>query len=413
MANPRLLQRIAGVFRYRDYRLLMVAIVGSSIVVWMRILGTSQWILDDTGSAFLVAVIGIVQLVVQFPITLWAGTLADHLDRKQLMSISHGITAITLLALGLCNAVDFLNPFFVYVGIAIMAATHMLASPAGSAMVAVIIPEKDLMPANSTETALRNIAAIVGPLLFAVIASTLGLTWVFLAGGLITAVAALAPSLIRAVGKTVKPDQHEQQSQFALTLEGLRYTAKHPILPGLFLLDAGITTASFYREILPVLALGLFAGGASATGMLGSANSTGAIAGSFVALLLISFRAKGMLVLYASFAYGFFLFGFGLTNSLLIGIIMIALLGAADAVTVTVRQTTIMLTTPDYMRGRAFALMVLAAQTANNVGTIWVGTWAGLIGASNTMVMGGIIAIAMTALIWWLWKPIREYRSDR
>ena len=413
MANPRLLQRIAGIFRYRDYRLLMVAIVGSSIVVWMRILGTSQWILDDTGSAFLVAVIGIVQLVVQFPITLWAGTLADHLDRKQLMSISHGITAVTLLALGLCNAVDFLNPFFVYVGIAIMAATHMLASPAGSAMVAVIIPEKDLMPANSTETALRNIAAIVGPLLFAVIASTLGLTWVFLAGGLITAVAALAPSLIRAVGKSVKPDQHERQSQFALTLEGLRYTAKHPILPGLFLLDAGITTASFYREILPVLALGLFAGGASATGMLGSANSTGAIAGSFVALLLISFRAKGMLVLYASFAYGFFLFGFGLTNSLLIGIIMIALLGAADAVTVTVRQTTIMLTTPDYMRGRAFALMVLAAQTANNVGTIWVGTWAGLIGASNTMVMGGIIAIAMTALIWWLWKPIREYRSDR
>ena len=413
MANPQLLQRIAGVFRYRDYRLLMVAIVGSSIVVWMRILGTSQWILDDTGSAFLVAVIGIVQLVVQFPITLWAGTLADHLDRKQLMSISHGITAVTLLALGLCNAVDFLNPFFVYVGIAIMAATHMLASPAGSAMVAVIIPEKDLMPANSTETALRNIAAIVGPLLFAVIASTLGLTWVFLAGGLITAVAALAPSLIRAVGKSVKPDQHERQSQFALTLEGLRYTAKHPILPGLFLLDAGITTASFYREILPVLALGLFAGGASATGMLGSANSTGAIAGSFVALLLISFRAKGMLVLYASFAYGFFLFGFGLTNSLLIGIIMIALLGAADAVTVTVRQTTIMLTTPDYMRGRAFALMVLAAQTANNVGTIWVGTWAGLIGASNTMVMGGIIAIAMTALIWWLWKPIREYRSDR
>ena len=413
MANPQLLQRIAGIFRYRDYRLLMVAIVGSSIVVWMRILGTSQWILDDTGSAFLVAVIGIVQLVVQFPITLWAGTLADHLDRKQLMSISHGITAVTLLALGLCNAVDFLNPFFVYVGIAIMAATHMLASPAGSAMVAVIIPEKDLMPANSTETALRNIAAIVGPLLFAVIASTLGLTWVFLAGGLITAVAALVPSLIRAVGKSVKPDQHEQQSQFALTLEGLRYTAKHPILPGLFLLDAGITTASFYREILPVLALGLFAGGASATGMLGSANSTGAIAGSFVALLLISFRAKGMLVLYASFAYGFFLFGFGLTNSLLIGIIMIALLGAADAVTVTVRQTTIMLTTPDYMRGRAFALMVLAAQTANNVGTIWVGTWAGLIGASNTMVMGGIIAIAMTALIWWLWKPIREYRSDR
>jgi predicted MFS family arabinose efflux permease len=91
---------------------------------------------------------------------------------------------------------------------------------------------------------------------------------------------------------------------------------------------------------------------------------------------------------------------------------MIALLGAADAVTVAVRQTTVMLTTPDHMRGRAFALMILAAQTANNVGTIWVGIWAGLIGASNTMVMGGVISIVATALIWWFWKPIREFRSS-
>lgn len=403
---------MAGAFRYADFRFLMASIVGGSVVTWMRILGTSQWILDETGSAFLVALIGVVQLVVQIPITLWAGTLADHVDRKRLLNISHGITAATLIGLGLANASGMLTPFFVYLGIAVTAATHMMASPAASAMIPVIIPGKDLILANSTDTALRNVAAIVGPLLFAAIATTLGITTVFLAAGSIALLAALSPLLIRAVGKAEKPEDQKQQSQLELTLEGLRYTAKHPILPGLFLLDAGITTASFYREILPVLALGLFAGGASATGMLGAANSTGAILGSFIAVLLVGFRAKGMMVLYASFAYGFFLFGFGLANSLLMGIIMIALLGAADAVTVTVRQTTVMLTTPDHMRGRAFALLVLAAQTANNVGTIWVGTWAGLIGASNTMVMGGVISIIMTALIWWWWKPIREYRSE-
>ncbi len=406
------IQKLAGAFQYPDFRLLLAAIVGGSVVTWMRILGTSQWILDETGSAFLVALIGVIQLVVQIPITLWAGTLADHLDRKWLMTVSHGITALTLLALGLFNAAGLLSPFFVYVGIAITAATHMMASPAASAMIPVIIPEKDLIPANSTDTAFRNMAAILGPLLFAVIATTLDITAVFLTGSAIALVSAVLPFLVKAAGKAEKPEDHAQRSQLELTLEGLRYTAKHPILPGLFLLDAGITTASFYREILPVLALGLFAGGASATGMLGAANSTGAILGSFIAVLLVGFKAKGMMVLYASFAYGFFLFGFGLANSLLIGILMIALLGAADAVTVTVRQTTVMLTTPDHMRGRAFALLVLAAQTANNVGTIWVGTWAGLIGASNTMVMGGVISIVMTALIWWLWKPIREYRSD-
>ena len=146
--------------------------------------------------------------------------------------------------------------------------------------------------------------------------------------------------------------------------------------------------------------------------MLGAANSAGAIAGSFVALFLVGYRAKGMLVLYASLAYGFILFGFGTAQTLWMGLLMIAALGAADAVTVAVRQTTVMLTTPDHMRGRAFALMILAAQTANNVGTIWVGAWAGAIGAGNTMVLGGVISVVATGLIWRFWRPIREFRAS-
>jgi hypothetical protein len=221
----------------------------------------------------------------------------------------------------------------------------------------------------------------------------------------------VTPLLIRAEGIAAGHGDGPAGSTAKQTWDGLRYVAKHPILPGLFLLDTGITVASFYREILPVLALGLFAGGASATGMLGAANSAGAIAGSFLALLLIGYRAKGMLVLYASLAYGFILLGFGTVTTLWAGAILIAALGAADAVTVAVRQTTVMLTTPDHMRGRAFAIMILAAQTANNVGTIWVGAWAGAIGAGNTMVLGAVISIAATIAIWRFWRPIREFRS--
>ena len=110
--------------------------------------------------------------------------------------------------------------------------------------------------------------------------------------------------------------------------------------------------------------------------------------------------------------YGFVLFGFGTASTLWISMLMIGLLGAADAVTVAVRHTTVMLTTPDHMRGRAFALLVLAAQTANNIGTIWVGAWAGAIGAGNTMVLGGFLSIIATFMIWRLYRPIREFRAD-
>lgn len=400
-----------GAFLYRDYRVLWATLVLGSVVLWMRILGTAQWLLDETGSAYLVGLIGVVQLVVQIPATLWAGTLADRMDRKHLMTMAHGVTGVTLLSLGLLSWQGILSPALIYLGIAITAGTQMLASPARSALIPIIIPERELLVAASTDTASQNAAAIAGPLLFAFVAVMADLTVVFLLAGTIALLTAALPVLIHARGIATRDSSEQQTSQLQQTIDGFRYVSKHPILPGLFLLDAGITTASFYREILPVLALGLFAGGASATGMLGAANSTGAIVGSFLALLLIGFRAKGMLVLYASFAYGFILFGFGTANNLLLGMLMIGLLGAADAITVAVRHTTVMLTTPDKMRGRAFALMILAAQTANNIGTIWVGAWVGTMGAGNTMVLGGIISVVATALIWWFWKPIREFRS--
>ena len=100
--------------------------------------------------------------------------------------------------------------------------------------------------------------------------------------------------------------------------------------------------------------------------------------------LLAAYRPKGRLVLYASLAYAATLFAFGLAEHLWLGCVLIALVGAADAVTVTVRHSTVMLTTPDTMRGRAYALMILAAQTANNLGTLWIGFFAGSLGAPES-----------------------------
>lgn len=378
----------------------------------MRILATAQWLYDETGSAVLVGAIGFVQLVVQIPALLWGGTLADRIDRKRLMALANGVTFVSLLSLGILDASGLLSPTLVYAGIALTAFSQMLSSPARSALVPIVIPHKHLMLAVSTDTASQNAAAIAGPLVFAGVVVLGDITTAFFVAAGLSLVPAMLPLAIRAAGRATGHGSDSATNALSQTWEGLRYVARHPILPGLFLLDTGITVASFYREILPVLALGLFAGGAGATGLLGAANSAGAIVGSFVALLLVGYRAKGMLVLYASLAYGVILFGFGSAGTLWLGAVMIAALGAADAVTVAVRQTTVMLTTPDHMRGRAFALMILAAQTANNVGTIWVGIWAAAIGPGNTMILGGAISIAATLVIWRFWRPIREFRWD-
>ena len=398
-------------FKYRDYRILWVVLMTGGVASWLRILGFSQWLLDETGSPFLVGLIGIVQLVVQLPSTLWAGTLADRNDRKVILAAAHGITFIVLALVAAVNSSNLLTPGFIYLAIAIASGAQTLGGPSRAALIPGVFPEREIMAAASTDTASQNLAAIIGPLLFAFVAVNWGLTAVFFTCAILCLPGSFGPFFLAVSGETDEKSEL-RKSQISETLEGLSYVRKHPILPGLFLLDAAITTSSFYREILPVIALGLFAAGASGTGLLGSANSAGAIIGGIAVLALTRVQAKGLIVLWASLAYGLFLLAFGLTSSLIIGMILIALLGAADSVTVAVRVTTVMLTTPDKMRGRAFSLMYVAAQTSNNIGTIWVGFWAGVIGASSTMVMGGIISIVMTLLVLLLWEPIRKYRSN-
>jgi MFS family permease len=395
-------------FRFPDFRFIWGAGLFVVMTSWIRILVTAQWLFEETGSAAQLGLIGLVQLFVQIPALLWGGAIADHLNRKSVMFAANLATASVLLTLGLMDMAGVLHVWQVYLAIAVTAATQMVTSPAQAALTPTTVPQRYLMLAITTTTATQNAGSILGPLLFAGTAATLGLTTAFFVGAGTALPGALLPLFIRVRGRT---GEVAAGSTVRRVWEGFNYVRRHPILPGLFLLDTGITVVSFYREILPVLARGLYAGGAGAVGVLGAANSAGAVVGSFVALFFANVRAKGMLVLYASLAYALFLFGFSTISVLWLGAMALALIGGADAVTVAVRHTTVQLTTPDNMRGRAHAFMVLTAQTANNIGTLWVGIWADIIGEQQTMLMGALLAFAATLVIWRLWKPIRQYRG--
>ena len=77
----------------------------------------------------------------------------------------------------------------------------------------------------------------------------------------------------------------------------------------------------------------------------------------------------------------------------------------------TIRQATAQLTTPDEMRGRSLSVMTLSAQTANNVGTLWVGMLSAAIGASGTLLIGGTASLSFVLGVWQRVRGLREYRA--
>ena len=200
--------------------------------------------------------------------------------------------------------------------------------------------------------------------------------------------------------------------------EGFTFVRTHPILPGLYAMDIGVTVVSYYREIMPLIVDKLFRQGAWAIGPLTAANSLGGVAGSFLVLFMANFRAKGMLVLYATSIYAILLFAFGSLQFLpgnpvvllVVGGAIISGLGMTDAIGMTTRQTTVQLTTPDNMRGRAVSFHSFCAMSANNIGTFEVGYMSSRIGAGNTMLLGGVVSVMVVIAVWRLISGLRNYR---
>lgn len=395
------------VFAIRDYRMLWSGALAMIIAQQLRFLAIPQWVLDQTGEFAQVAIIGAIQLPVQIIAVLYGGVLADRFDRRWLMAGSNAIVFLLLVLLAAAATADLLLVWHTWIALAVLAALAVFVAPARATITPRVVPERYLSTAVTIDTGTQNGGWILGNVLFTAIVSLIDVTAALWAAAAFAALSALMPMLIRTSARAAG----ERAGALASVVAGGRFVARHPILPGLFLLDWGITVVSYYREILPVLSTGLFMAGASAAGGLGTANAVGSVGGMLLALFLVHERAKGMLVLIASLVYAALLFAMGTAPWLWLGLIVIAMLGAADAVTVAVRQSTVQLTTPDEMRGRAFSFMVLAAQTANNVGIIWVGFWAGSIGAPNAMLLGGALGIAATLLIGLLWKSVRTYRA--
>ena len=375
----------------------------------LRMLATGVWLYDVTGSGLQLGLLGVVQLAVQLPAILYGGALADRWDRKKLIAVAQSFSFLFMALVALLAAVDRLEPWHIYAVTAILGITSVLGGPARSAITANIVPRSHLMHAVTSNQATFQIGAIAAPLAFALIVETLDATAAFVAAALFAIPASLMPLMIRTQVAPAEP-QGGDSSVLRRIWEGAVYVMRHPILPGLYLLDIGVTIVSFYRQILPLIVDRMFKAGPGAVGVMTAANSFGGVLGTFSVLFLANYRSKGMLVLYATLVYAVLLIGFGFTTSLWLGTMIIAILGATDAIGMTTRQTTVQLTTPDHMRGRAVSAHSVSAMTANNLGTFEVGFMSEQIGADRTMILGGLISVVVVILVWWLVKGIREYR---
>ncbi|NQU96465.1 MAG: MFS transporter, partial [Chloroflexi bacterium] len=395
-------------FAYRDFTMLWAGGVTMMVAMQMRLFTSAQWLYETTGSEAQLGLLGAVQLL-QMPVVIYGGALADSMNRKWLMSMTQIVSLIALVFMTVASAAGVLAPWHIFLVQGTTGIVNMLGNSARPAMISRVVPRTHITHAVTTNTATFQVAGIFAPLLFGVTYSVFGPTAAFATSTAIAALSVVTPPLIRVSGA---PTGGSRRVTIQSLKEGLTFVRTHRILPGLYLLDIGVTIFSFYRFLFPIFAVGLYGMGAGAVGALGAANSAGGVVGSVVVLSTAGMARKGLLVLITTLVYAVLLFAFGLNHIFWVGLIIVAILGSTDSVSMTMRQTIVQLTTPDRLLGRASSAHSFAAMGANNAGQMEVAFMAGLIGAGPTMVIGGAISVVVVLLVWKFVPGVSRYRYE-
>lgn len=397
------------IFLIKDYSLLWFSSFTSMLSMQIRIIATGFILYDITGSGLSLGMLGIIQLFFQLPSILYGGVLADFFKRTTIITISQSFGTVVIFILFYLSFTESINEWHIYISTALLSINSTIGGPARSALTANLVPKKLLINAVAANTATMQIGSVAAPILFGLFTVSFGASYPLLIGSSAALISAISCIFIKNDNYIKNTNKMQPIKNI---IEGFIYVKEHPILPGLYLLDIGVTVVSFYRQIMPLIADRLFKGGAAIISLLTAFNSIGAIVGSFLVVFFSKIKSKGLLVLGATFVYGILLIIFGLSTSLILGIIIITLLGATDAVGMTVRQAIVQLTSPDHLRGRAVSLHSVAAMTANNIGHFEIGITSELIGTRNTLILGGAISCVVVFLIWKLFKGVGSYKLE-
>ncbi len=365
-------------------------------------------IYDITHSTLSLGLVGLCQFVPIFVLTLPAGDVADRVDPRRVFSLC--LMALALAGAAIC-AITFIGARDVwpyYAVLLVIGASRGLAGPSSQSLVPYLVPPERLPSSIAWSSSTFQVAVIVGPacggLLYA-----LGPMAAFGTSAVCFLVAGIAVTYLK--GRRQPPLVATQSNAIARIAEGVAFVRRRPMILGALSLDLFAVLLGGSVALLPAYARDILFAGPVGLGLLRSAPAFGA------ALMAISIgrrpiaRHAGLKMFVGVAIFGIATIIFGVSRSFWLSLAALALLGAADMVSVYVRQSLVQLSVPDAMRGRVSAVNVLFIGTSNELGEFESGVTAAWFGVVPSVVIGGLGTLLVVALWMRLFPSLR--RIDR
>lgn len=400
----RLARAVRGVLadtrplRTPAYRRLWVAGVVTTVGAQLSVVAIPAQIYQLTGSSAYVGLTGLFGLVPLIVFGLWGGAIADIMDRRTLLLITGGGIALSSLALWVTAASGAGGVWTVLGLFSVQTAFLAINQPTRSAVIPRLLPADQIPAANALTMTVFQVGAIAGPLLAGVLIPVIGLPTLYL----LDAVALLATLWATWKLPAVPPESTAvRRAGLREVIDGFRYAARHKVLLVSFLIDV-VAMFGMPRVVFPELAHTTFGdpvSGGFALGIIFAAIPLGMVVAGVFSGRLTSIRRQGVAVTLAVGVWGLGVGLFGLTNSLWLAVLFLAVAGAGDLVSGVFRSAMLQTVATDEMRGRMQGVFMVVVAGGPRIADLWHGPAAAWWGPGPAAAVGGFVVIGLAAVV--------------
>jgi MFS family permease len=398
---------ISPILRNRDFDLYWSGVVLSQIGTRGTLAANLYQVYALSGSLAKTGLVGAAQAVALLVLSPLGGAYADRLDRRRLLQCTQGLALTVSAVLAVLSVTGAITIWEVLVSVVLTTAAATFDQPARNALIPALVPPQQLPKAFALLNPSREFAVLTGPALSGLLIAASGPGLMYLVDAVTYAILIIDLALIRVADLPGAPRDESVWRQIA---DGFVFVRRRRIVWMMMSLDLSATLFSSYRVVLPALALHRLHMGATGYGLLSSAPSLGALVATYVVFRLVGRSHRlGPVLLTSTIVYGLSAILLARAGDVPLVVLALLLLGACDAMATTIRQAAVQLETPHELRGRITAIYQMASKGGPALGDTLMGSAAGALGPSVSLVLGGVLTIAYVGAFMGRDNPVRRY----
>lgn len=404
------------VLRIPDFRRLLFTRMGGLMALQAQAVIVGWQVYSLTKDPFMLGLTGLVEAIPAIACALFAGHVVDvgrphRIYLTCLLVLTLNTLLLFLLAGGVLHAADRGVIPWIFAGIFISGIARAFIMPASFSLLPQVVSRSDIPAASAWLSSGFQMAAIVGPAAAGMVYAGYG---AMAAWAMPTVLMAIAMANVARMSATPRAFRSHAKREPAMQsiLAGWKFILSSQSLLSIMALDMFAVLFGGVVAILPAYADQVLHTGATGLGLLRAAPAIGAIATALYLALKPMQRIHASQLLWVITGFGLCMVGIGLTAHFAVALVLLALSGAFDSVSMVIRSTLMQLLIPEEMRGRVSSVNSMFIISSNEIGAFRAGSSAAWLGLVPSIILGGMGTLLVVGVTAWRAPKLRKLVVD-